>query len=285
MGVIGAIMGDIAGSGAEGFAGGPRLIPDYDMYSDRNRYTGGTVLSIACVEACNTDLNFLRCYRQYYNDYPDAGYNERFCEWAKDYNLASYNSFGSDAAIRCSYIGQHFPKDKVEEMATLSAKCTHDHPEGIKGAVTLAMCVRMAEDGMPKDDILKYGMKMYPKPTKPHTEEDFKDCALVEKKLFKETTVYRYPCEAHTDTYRSYITKNTCCQGSVPVAIRCFYDTDSFMECMYLINSMQIDTDAVGAIAGAICESYYGRSKEEREVLEKYLDKYLYSKLEQYGAL
>ena len=48
---------------------------------------------------------------------------------------------------------------------------------------------------------------------------------------------------------------------------------------------MQIDTDAVGAIAGAICESYYGRSKEEREVLEKYLDKYLYSKLEQYGAL
>ena len=285
MGVIGAIMGDIAGSCAEAFAGGPRLIPDYSMYSDVNRFTGGTVLSIACVEACNTDMNFLRCYRQYYNDYPDAGYNDRFREWATEYDVASYNSFGSDAAIRCSYIGQHFSKDKVEEAATLSAKCTHDHPEGIKGAVTLAMCVRMAEDGRPKEDILKYGMKMYPKASKPHDDSEYVDFMLTEKKLFKETTVYRYPCEVHSDTYRGTITKNTCCQGSVPIAIRCFYDTDSFMDCMYLVNSMNIDTDAVGAMAGAICESYYGRIPEEREVLEKYLDKALYSKLEQFGVI
>ncbi len=285
MGIIGAIMGDIAGSGSETFAEGARRIYDYTMFSDINRATGGSVLSIACMEACNTDMNFLKWYRQYYNEYPNAGYNERFKEWATEYDIASYESFGSDCAIRCSYIGQHFPRNKVEEIAAQSAKCTHNHPEGIKGAVTIAMCVRMAEDGSPKEEIMNYAKKMYPKPTKTHSEDDFKDYALTEKKLFKEMTVYRYPCEMSTEEYRGTIKKNTCCQGSVPVAIRCFYDTDSFMDCMYLVNSMEIDTDAVGAMAGAICESYYGRMPEEREVLERYLDKNLYSKLEQYGII
>ena len=285
MGLIGAIMGDIAGSGSEEFAGGARKNRDYPMYSEKNRFTGGTVLSVACMEACNTDMDFALWYRKYYEKYPQAGYNDRFLEWAKDPSMTAYNSFGSDCAIRCSYIGQRFSGAKVEELATLSAKCTHDNPEGIKGAVTLANCVRMAEDGRPKEDILKYATKMYPAASKPHKDEDYVDYALTEKKLFKEVTVYRYSCDIHTDKYKDTITKNTCCQGSIPVAVRCFYDTDSFMDCMYLINSMNIDTDAIGAIAGAICESYYGRIAEEREVLEDYLDGELFGRLVQYSLI
>lgn len=35
----------------------------------------------------------------------------------------------------------------MEEWAAKSAKCTHNHPEGIKGAVVTAKCIYMAQTG------------------------------------------------------------------------------------------------------------------------------------------
>lgn len=262
MGIIGSILGDIAGSRFEfdNTAFGIRKTRNYELFTDKNFITDDTVMSIACMDACLHGLNFEKYYRKYAKKYPDAGYGSNFRKWIYDKHLGPYNSFGNGAAMRCSFVGQYFSAEMVESIAKRSAECTHDHPEGIKGAITLATCVRMAEDGVNKKDILKYGSRMYPRDN------------------------YPYSCEIPTFDYADTITYKVSCQDSVPVAIRCFYETDSLTDCLYLVNSMRIDTDTVGAIAGAICGSFYGEdSPENLRIIERYLNtdeyRFLYKRL------
>ncbi len=268
MGIIGSILGDIAGSRFEfdNTMSPVRKNYAYELFTDKNFVTDDTVMSIACMEACLHGMNFDKFYRRYAKKFPKAGYGPMFRKWIHNKHMGPYNSFGNGSAMRCSFIGQYFPADMVEDIATKSAECTHNHPEGIKGAVTLATCVRMAEDGADKDDILAYGSRMYPK-----------------------CDDYPYSCEIPLREYANTITYKVSCQDSVPVAIRAFFESDSLRDCLYLINSMRIDTDTVGAIAGAICDSFYKTTNEDLSIVEQYLDtdknQYLYRKLKKYCLL
>lgn len=268
MGVIGAILGDIAGSRWE-FAPNPQMGPrkthTYTLFSDYSYPTDDTIMSVACVDACHHHANFSKYYRKYGRMYPEATYGENFRRWIQNTFQGPYNSFGNGSAMRCSYVGQYYPMKKIERFAAKSAACTHNHPEGIRGAVALAKCVRMAEDGNTKRQILDFGCGMYPR------------------------TKYPYSCEIPVAEYIDSIRYDVSCQGSVPVAIRCFYETESLEECLYLINSMSIDTDTVGAIAGAICDSFYGTSEKDISIVRQYLGneelKPLLMILEKYGLL
>lgn len=272
MGIIGAIIGDITGSPFEfefdRHSVNIRRENKYQFF-DNARYfaTDDSIMSIACMKACETDMDFAKHYREIGQKHP-ADYGSHFGMWLFNKNMGPYNSFGNGSAMRCSYCGEKFPLESdgmnVEKAATLSAECTHNHPEGIKGAVTLATCVAMAKAGKSKKEILEYGIKQYPK----------KD--------------YKYSCEIPYKKYYKDMQYEISCQGSVPVAIRCFYESENFEECMRMINAMVCDTDTVGAIAGAICEEYYGYcfSKEkDEEILKKYLPKDLLEILEDYGKI
>ena len=100
----------------------------------------------------------------------------------KGYGLVRFKGY-EDINLVESYKNKelYYPMDQIEEMAKRSAECTHDHPEGIKGAVTLATCVRMAEDGCSKEDILRYGCEMYPKPTREHLLYEYIHTAVQEE--------------------------------------------------------------------------------------------------------
>ncbi len=54
-------------------------------------------------------------------------------------------SFGNGAAMRVAPIGSYFSNDldKVAEQAALSAEVTHSHPEGIAGAIAVALAAAM----------------------------------------------------------------------------------------------------------------------------------------------
>ena len=166
--------------------------------------------------------------------------------------------------MRCSYIGESSSLlSQCKKLAEKSAAVTHNHPEGVKGAVVLAVCVFMAEHGYTKEEILEYAVKEYPPLTK--TPDEF-----IKHGEWKGE--YVYSPAIPTSEYKDTITYQISCQGSVPVAVRCFYETNSFKECMYLVNSMEIDTDTVGAIAGAICHSFYGKcTDDDDKLLSKYL--------------
>ena len=273
MGIIGAILGDIAGSKWE-FAPMSEKRQDgtYELFNEHNYFTDDTVLSIACKDAILKKKlfhkpDFVKAYDYWGNKYKDRGYGSSFLCWLDNDNKEPYNSYGNGSAMRCSYIGQYTTSLKqCDELAKLSAICTHNHPEGIKGAVVLAHCVWMAEHNDSKDNILNYAIKQYMPvlSLEPYNINFPKDGMINDRYIFSPANPTKF--------YKDEITYKISCQGSVPVAIRCFYETNSFEECMFLINSMCIDTDTVGAIAGAICESYYKKCMDnDEELLKRYL--------------
>lgn len=187
MGIIGSIIGDIAGSRFETNPACSKFGDLYPLFEKGCYFTDDTVMSIATLEALHGIKDFEEKYVEFGKKYPDAGYGSSFRGWifadepifdediekmlhpeGRTYMRKPYNSFGNGSAMRAGVIGQyyrHMPfRHKVISMAEKSAWVTHNHPEGIKGAVTIAVCVWMAERKYNKEEILQYAVKQYPYP-------------------------------------------------------------------------------------------------------------------------
>ena len=67
--------------------------------------------------------------------------------------------------------------------------------------------------------------------------------------------------------------------GSVPAAMRCFYESDSYESFLRNVFRLKCDSDTLAAIGGAVAEEYYGWTGfyNEDELLKKYLDANLYN--------
>lgn len=253
MGLIGAILGDIAGSNWE--FGRPDDL-DYktvELFTDKNTYTDDTVLSIATKWAINNDIPFANAYSLFANQYPNAGYGASFYDWFHMDELKPYNSFGNGSAMRVSYIADKFDNiSDITHWAIKSAECTHNHEEGLKGATVTATCSYFAKDGLSKDAIYNYMLQMYP------------------------TDKYEWSGKSLDEIRPNYRFDETC-QGSIPVAIRCFYESDSYESFLRNVFSLRCDADTLGAIGGCIAENYYGKTGFDNEkLLKKYLDDDLY---------
>ena len=98
-------------------------------------------------------------YYRYGANYPHplGGYGSGFQKWlwqAEDGNFEPYISCGNGSAMRVGPVGWAF--DTIEDVllyAKCSAECTHNHPEGIKGAQTTALCIFLARKGLSKEEI------------------------------------------------------------------------------------------------------------------------------------
>lgn len=254
MAIIGAILGDISGSQYE------FLIPkDLDwkkceLFTDKCYFTDDSVMTLAAKLAVKNGISFADSYRRFGRKYPNAGYGGMFDAWLHWDDEEAYNSFGNGSAMRCSYIGEHFNGEKeVIEWATKSADCTHNHPEGIKGAVVTSMCVYMARTGATKAEIFDYVKKHYPKEN------------------------YRYSVEHKIEDYRDAYRWDVTCQGSVPVAIRCFLESEDYESFLRNVYSLPCDMDTLCAIGGGIAEEFYkGTVFDEEYLLRNYLDDDLY---------
>lgn len=254
MAIVGSILGDIAGSQYE-FRRPKDLNWDTcELFTNICHFTDDTVMTLAVKLSIKNNKSFADSYRELGRKYPNAGYGERFDTWLFSDNEKAYNSFGNGSAMRCSYIGEYFNcQSKVIEWATKSAECTHNHPEGIKGAVVTAMCVYMARTGATKPDIFRYVKQLYPK-------ED-----------------YRYSIEHRLDEYRSVYRWDVSCQGSVPVAIRCFLESENYESFLRNVFSLKCDMDTLCAIGGGIAEEFYkGTGFDNEKLLRRYLDDRLY---------
>lgn len=254
MAVIGTVLGDIAGSQYEIRRPEKLNWKECDLFTDKCRYTDDTVMTLAAKLAVKNNLPFADSYRKLGRKYPNAGYGGMFVVWLSRENKKAYNSFGNGSAMRCSYIGECFNTEKeIIEWATRSADCTHNHPEGIKGAVVTSMCIYMARTGASKAEILDYARKQYPAES------------------------YKYSVEHELDTYRDTYRWDVTCQGSVPVAIRCFLDSEDYESFLRNVYSLPCDMDTLCAIGGGIAEEFYhGTGFDEERILKRYLDDDLY---------
>ena len=226
--MLGAIAGDMIGSIYERNNIKTTRFPLWHRHST---FTDDSVLTIATADCLMNYGDYAHYYRKYYTHYPRAGYGGRFMQWAEQYGVPAYNSWGNGSAMRVSPVAWWYQTEAdVLEAAKESAQVTHNHPEGIKGAQAVALAVYMARKNAGKNEILK------------RIALDF-DYSLTES----------------ISEIRKWYAFDVSCQGSVPQAIRAFYESESFEEAIRLAISIGGDSDTIACISGAIAEAYYGR--------------------------
>jgi ADP-ribosylglycohydrolase len=225
--MLGAIAGDIIGSR---FERNPIKTTGFELFHPECRFTDDSVLTLAVADHIflGSDLN--DTLKEYFNQYPDAGYGGRFMQWASTPSREPYNSFGNGSAMRVCPVGFAFDSiEKVLEKAQATAEVTHNHPEGIKGAQATAAAVFLARTGNSKTEI----------------------------KNFIETQ-FQYDLSQSLDAIRPQYTFDVTCQGSVPQAITAFLESENFEDAVRKAVSLGGDSDTQACIAGGIAHAFYG---------------------------
>ena len=159
--MYGAILGDIIGEPYEFDRGGKTK--DFPLFSRRPTFTDDSVMTIAVAEALMNSRGktpgeirqaLVDSMREWGAAYPDAGYGGMFRWWLSADRPEPYGSFGNGSAMRVSAAGWLFDSlAETREKARLTAEVTHNHPEGIKGAESVAAAIWLARRGSTKDEI------------------------------------------------------------------------------------------------------------------------------------
>ena len=246
--MIGAIIGDIVGSR---FEFNNRLSKEFEFFHPSCEFTDDTVMTCAVAQALMdskpdySDLSekAVEAMQRIGRQFPDCGYGARFIDWMFSDDPKPYNSCGNGSAMRISPVG--FAARDVEEAKKLSAAVTcisHNHPEGMKGAEATAVAIVMARQGKSKKEIR----------------------AAMEEYYDLGTTVEenRTQCLGHGSEI---------CQVSVPQALACFFEGESFEDVIRNCISIGGDSDTIAAIAGGIAEAFYGVPEKYQIKAERYL--------------
>lgn len=243
--MYGAILGDIAGSMYEFSRPKGFNHKTVKLFDSLSRYTDDTVLSVATKYAVLTGCPYARAYSSFARRYPNAGYGNMFRRWAMNGSSHGYNSFGNGSAMRVSFIGDYFPTlELVEREAEASSVCTHNHPDGIKAARATAGMIYLARQGESKKELLRYIGR------------------------------YGYSTRKPVWLYRPFSKFDATAEVTMPLAIRCFFESDDWESCIRHVLSVPCDTDTVACIAGSIADAFYGGTGfDEDELLQRYLIK------------
>lgn len=222
--MIGAIIGDIVGSRFEFDNVKTKNFNLFDPYCD---FTDDTICTVAVADAILNNKEYKESMIKWCRLYPHptGGYGGSFAKWIFSDNPKPYNSYGNGSAMRVSPVGWLYSKDNIITGAIESARITHSHPEGIQGAIVVAMCVYMARSNYSKEKISSFVTDFYGKLEMPELFSN----------PFDET-----------------------CSNAVPVAISCFLESNNFEETIR--NSILVggDSDTIAAIAGSIAEPFFG---------------------------
>lgn len=266
--MLGAIIGDIVGSVYE-FDN--IKTKDFELFKPDCRFTDDTVMTCAVADAImngGSEKDFILSMKKYGRMYPHAGYGGRFRVWLRSMDTEPYNSFGNGSAMRvspcawvmdcgfCARTGMWPNRD----LARLSASVTHNHPEGIKGALAVCDAIFMARFYFGGWNI------EYSNPI----DSDPDEC----KRRIKEhiENEYGYDLSMSLDEIRKNYEFDETCQGSVPQAIVAFLESTDFEDAIRNAISIGGDSDTIAAITGSIAEAAYGISEDMKEMALSYLD-------------
>lgn len=249
--MIGAIVGDIAGSR---FEWDNIKTKDFELFDDRRcEPTDDSVMSLAIAKAlmnCAPDFTSLKqeavsCMQEFGKKYPHAGYGGSFKQWIHSRSPQPYNSWGNGSAMRVSACG--YAANSIEQAIALSrtvTEVTHNHPEGMKGAESVAVAIFMALHGSSMLDI------------QDHINKDY------------------YAIDFKLDDIRATYTFDVSCQGSVPQAFAAFFESKNFEDAIRNAISIGGDSDTIAAITGSLAEAYYGVPSDIRKHALTFLDEY-----------
>lgn len=229
--MLGAIAGDIIGSVYEHY---DIKRTDFELFDSRCSFTDDTVLTVATAYAILHGEDYGKCYRDFGRAYPDAGYGGAFIKWLFSDDIGAYNSWGNGSAMRVSPVGFAFDSaEEVLEQAGQTARVTHNHPEGIKGAQATALSVFLAGTGEDKQTIRD-----------------------------RISGLFGYNLQRTVEQIRPGYRFDVSCQGTVPEAITAFLDSEDFEDAVRKAISLGGDSDTIGCITGGIAHAFYRRIPE-----------------------
>lgn len=249
--MYGAILGDIIGSPYE-FDRGEKT-KEFELFPAHARFTDDTVMTIAVAEALiglgadadeeHVKADVVRFMRHWGRNYLLVGYGGLFRQWLVMNDPQPYSSFGNGAAMRVSSVGWLYDSlSRTREVARWTAEVTHNHPEGVKGAETVASAIYLGRMG--------------------HSKEEIKDYITQE---------FGYDLTRTLDEIRPTYSMDATCPGSVPEAIIAFLESTDVIDAIRNAVSLGGDTDTTACIAGGIAEGFYGRTKAMERACETLL--------------
>lgn len=243
--MISSIAGDLIGSSYE-----HKNNREFkSLFSQDSDFTDDTVLTVATADAILNNKSYADVYYEYATRYPNRGYGSSFKKQLEKGKLEPYNSYGNGSAMRVSPIGWRyfatvpntFPSVLFIESKE-SAACTHDHPEGIKGAQFVAYTIWL----------IRY-LKEFGLLNKLILRNEFLRGELKEK--------FDYKLDTRTEDFGEMFCVT--CQGTIPRCFSIFYESDSFEDAMKKSIEMGGDVDTNCCIVGAFCDAYYGLPSAE----------------------
>jgi len=226
--MMGAIAGDIIGSPYE-FS--KEVFTEYPLFQFVSRFTDDTVMTVAVAEGLlDSEKSYAALFKNYGRRFRKAGYGGNFARWIDSDEMEPYGSYGNGSAMRVSPVAWAFGSwEDVLEEAKQTASVTHDHPEGIKGAVATAGATYLARITKDKGEIRDF-----------LTGEIGYD---MDRNLAEIRPNYRF---------------DVTCQGSVPEAMIAFLEAESYEEAVRNAISLGGDADTQACIAGAVAEAFFG---------------------------
>lgn len=269
--MIGAITGDIVGSVYEW---NNIKTKNFPLFRDDCFFTDDTVMTCAVADAIMNGGerdNFTDSMKKYGRMYPHAGYGGRFKTWLASDEQRPYNSFGNGSAMRVSPCGWVMNcgfcartglwPENGRSLARLSAQVTHNHPEGVRGAMAVTDAIFMC----------RYYFGGYYGDYERPIDDNPEECKRRIRKHIEEE--YGYDLSQTLDEIRPAYSFDVTCQGSVPQAIIAFLESTDFEDAIRNAISIGGDSDTLAAITGSIAEAAYGIPKWIEEKAMSYLDK------------
>ena len=275
--MYGAILGDIVGSPYEW---DNIKTKEFSLFVPKSRYTDDSAMTVAVAEALLDTLGtkdreerkkaVIRSMQKWGRKYPDAGYGGRFMDWLFEEAPQPYGSWGNGSAMRvspcawrmdcgfCARTGM-WPSNG-RKVAERSAAVTHNHPEGIRGALAVTDAIFLCRyyfGGWAGD---------YEEPIADQPDEIKR---RIRKHIEKQ---HGYDLSFTLDEIRPTYRFDVTCQGSVPQAIVAFLESTDFEDAIRNAVSIGGDSDTIGAITGSIAEAAYGIPSWIKEKALTYLD-------------
>ena len=250
--MLGAIIGDIVGSRWEFFSTNDY---NFELFSDKNDFTDDTICTIAVADAIMHQKSYGAALHEWCRRYPNpmGSYGGSFKAWVRSDEPQPYGSYGNGAAMRVSAIGWAFDdEESVLANAEQSAACTHNHPEGIKGAQTVALAIHLA-------------LKL----RRCHQGEPVLHGEMMEKVIAPCVEFSGYDINIRRESVLNRFDET--CQGTVPVALCIISKSVNFEDAIRTAVSLGADADTLGAIVGSIAEAIWPIPEEMRRKALGYL--------------
>lgn len=243
--MYGAILGDIIGQPYEFDRG--KKTKDFPLFCNNPRFTDDSVMTIAVYDGIlNAGLTadektmkdaIITSMHTWGHKHPYVGYGRKFFFWIASKDTKPYGSLGNGSAMRVSSVGWLFDTlEHTREVARWSAEVTHNHPEGIKGAESIASVIWLARNGKSKSEIKDYVIKEF-----------------------------GYDLTRTCDEIRPTYHHIESCPQTCPEAITAFLEGNDFEDVIRTAVSLGGDCDTLTAIATSMAEAFYGMPNHLKE--------------------